>query len=70
MEDDSFGENVISMVYRKGYRIGDRIVRHATVVSQIKSVTFWLFAILIRDFIRIISFGGKLSWQKQLVSDL
>ena len=32
VEDDSFGENVISMVYRKGYRIGDRIVRHATVV--------------------------------------
>ena len=32
VEDDALGENVISMVYRKGYRIGDRIVRHATVV--------------------------------------
>lgn len=32
VEDEKLGENVISAVYRKGYRMGDRIVRHATVV--------------------------------------
>lgn len=32
VEDASLGENVISAVYRKGYRVGEKIVRHATVV--------------------------------------
>lgn len=32
IEDENLGENVIAQVYRKGYRIGDKIVRHATVV--------------------------------------
>lgn len=32
VEDDSLGENCISAVYQKGYRIGDRIIRHAMVV--------------------------------------
>ena len=32
VDDESLGENVISQVYAKGYRIGDRIVRHATVI--------------------------------------
>ncbi len=32
IEDSSLGENVIATVYRKGYRIGDKIVRHATVI--------------------------------------
>lgn len=32
IEDESLGENVIATVYRKGYRIGDRIIRHATVI--------------------------------------
>ena len=32
IEDESLGENVIATVYRKGYRIGDKIVRHATVI--------------------------------------
>lgn len=32
IEDASLGENIIATVYRKGYRIGDKIVRHATVI--------------------------------------
>ena len=32
IEDESLGENVIATVYRKGYRIGDKFVRHATVI--------------------------------------
>lgn len=31
IEDESLGENVISQVLQKGYRIGDRIIRHAMV---------------------------------------
>ncbi len=31
VEDDSFGENVISKVFQKGYKIGDTVVRHAMV---------------------------------------
>ncbi|MBQ9679135.1 MAG: nucleotide exchange factor GrpE [Ruminococcus sp.] len=31
-EDDSLPENSISAVYQKGYRIGDKIIRHAMVV--------------------------------------
>lgn len=30
-EDDSLGENVISDVFQKGYKMGDRILRHAMV---------------------------------------
>ncbi|MBQ6997804.1 MAG: nucleotide exchange factor GrpE [Oscillospiraceae bacterium] len=30
-EDDAFGENTISMVFQKGFRIGDKIVRFAMV---------------------------------------
>jgi len=32
IEDEALGENIIATVYRKGYRIGDKIVRHATVI--------------------------------------
>ena len=32
IENEELGENVIAQVYRKGYRIGDKIIRHATVV--------------------------------------
>ena len=32
VDDESLGENVISQVYAKGYRIGDKIIRHATVI--------------------------------------
>lgn len=31
VEDDSLGENVIAEVFQKGYRIGDKVVRHAMV---------------------------------------
>lgn len=31
IEDENFGENIICEVYQKGYRLGDRIVRHAMV---------------------------------------
>lgn len=31
IEDDSLGENVISKVFQKGYKIGDTVVRHAMV---------------------------------------
>lgn len=32
VEDAELGENVVATVYRKGYRIGDKMIRHATVV--------------------------------------
>ena len=31
IENDELGENVISMVFRKGYRVGDRVIRPAMV---------------------------------------
>ena len=31
IEDGSLGENVIAAVYQKGYKLGDRVVRHAMV---------------------------------------
>jgi len=31
IEDENFSENVISAVFQKGYKIGDKIVRHAMV---------------------------------------
>lgn len=31
IEDDSLGENVVSKVFQKGYKIGDTVVRHAMV---------------------------------------
>lgn len=31
IEDESFGENTVCEVYQKGYRLGDRIIRHAMV---------------------------------------
>lgn len=31
VEDDSLGENVIAEVLQKGYRLGDRVIRHAMV---------------------------------------
>ena len=31
IDDDSLGENIIAEEFRKGYRIGDRIVRHSMV---------------------------------------
>lgn len=31
IDDESLGENVISMVLQKGYKMGDKIVRHAMV---------------------------------------
>ncbi len=31
IEDESFGENMVCEVYQKGYRLGDRIIRHAMV---------------------------------------
>ena len=30
-EDDSFGENTISMVFQKGFRVGEKVVRFAMV---------------------------------------
>lgn len=32
VEDENFGENTVSQVYQKGYRIGDKVVRPAMVV--------------------------------------
>ena len=32
VEDENLGENTISAVYQKGYKIGDKIIRHAMVV--------------------------------------
>lgn len=31
-EDDAFGENTVCQVFQKGYRIGDKVIRHAMVV--------------------------------------
>ncbi|MBR5773829.1 MAG: nucleotide exchange factor GrpE [Clostridia bacterium] len=31
VEDESLGENVVSKVFQKGYKIGDSVVRHAMV---------------------------------------
>lgn len=31
IEDENFGENQLSMIYQKGFKIGDRIIRHAMV---------------------------------------
>lgn len=31
IEDEAFGENTVCEVYQKGYRLGDRIIRHAMV---------------------------------------
>lgn len=30
-EDENFGENVIAEVFKKGYRLGERVLRHAVV---------------------------------------
>ena len=30
-EDDALGENVVAQVMQKGYKIGDRVLRHAMV---------------------------------------
>ena len=30
-EDESFGENTISMVFQKGFKIGEKVVRFAMV---------------------------------------
>ena len=32
IDDETLGENVISEVYMKGYKMGDKIIRHATVI--------------------------------------
>ena len=32
IDDETFGENVISDVYMKGYKMGDKVIRHATVI--------------------------------------
>ena len=32
IEDENLGENVLAQVYQKGYKIGDKIIRPATVV--------------------------------------
>ena len=32
VEDENLGDNTISAVYQKGYKIGDKIIRHAMVV--------------------------------------
>lgn len=32
VEDENFGENTVCQVMQKGYKIGDRIIRHAMVV--------------------------------------
>ena len=31
VDDESLGENMIAEEFRKGYRIGDRVVRHSMV---------------------------------------
>lgn len=31
IEDEALGENVVSAVFQKGYRLGDKVVRHAMV---------------------------------------
>lgn len=32
VEDENFGENTICQVFQKGYKIGDKVIRHAMVV--------------------------------------
>ncbi len=32
IDDENAAENVVAQVYQKGYKIGDKVVRHATVV--------------------------------------
>lgn len=32
VEDENFGENIVSQVYQKGYRLGDKVIRCAMVV--------------------------------------
>lgn len=32
MEDENFGENTVCQVFQKGYRLGDKVIRHAMVV--------------------------------------
>ncbi len=32
IEDDKLGENTVAQVYQKGYKLGDKVIRHATVV--------------------------------------
>lgn len=32
IEDENLGENVIASVFQKGYKLGDKIIRHAAVV--------------------------------------
>ena len=32
IDDETLGENVISDVYMKGYKLGDKVIRHATVI--------------------------------------
>lgn len=31
VEDENYGENVVTQVLQKGYKIGDRVVRYAMV---------------------------------------
>lgn len=32
IEDENLGENVVAQVFQKGYRLGDKVIRHAMVV--------------------------------------
>lgn len=32
VEDENFGENTVCQVFQKGYKIGDRVIRHSMVV--------------------------------------
>ena len=32
VDDETLGENVISEVYMKGYKMGDKVIRYATVI--------------------------------------
>lgn len=32
VEDENFGENIVCNVFQKGYKIGDKVIRHAMVV--------------------------------------
>lgn len=32
VEDENLGENTVSQVYQKGYKLGDKVIRHAMVV--------------------------------------
>jgi molecular chaperone GrpE len=31
VEDESLGENVVAQVFQKGFRIGEKVIRHAVV---------------------------------------